>query len=111
MSYKDFEQRVTALEQRVKLLESERPGRKLTPIVVSEAGVCGIDPKRNSATCGDANVYRYQKGCRGTACTQIYEDYYRSYRKKRIEELESQEFLVTDKGAQRLKDLSEKSDG
>ncbi len=60
--------RLTALEERVESLEGERPGRKKLPIVVSQEGVCGVDPGIDSASCPFASLYRRQKGCKGTAC-------------------------------------------
>jgi hypothetical protein len=63
------EQRLTALEQRVEVLESERPGRKPRPLLaIRQRGVCGIDPTRDSGDCPDASIYRYQSGCHGDAC-------------------------------------------
>lgn len=78
-----IEDRITALEKRVEFLEKERPGRRMKPNVVSQAGVCGIDPGQDSATCANASIYRYQQGCRGTACVTIHRDYYTEYRAKR----------------------------
>jgi hypothetical protein len=77
-----LEERVAALEQRMSTVEAKRPGRKSLPIVVSEAGVCGIDPDRDSASCEDASLYRRQKGCKGTACTNISTAYWANYRSK-----------------------------
>ncbi len=66
---KDLAQRVTALEQRVQTLESNRPGRKAKPmLVLKQKGVCSLDPTRDSATCPDSSIFRYQSGCHGTAC-------------------------------------------
>lgn len=63
------EQRLAAVEQRIHLLESERPGRKPKPLlVIRQRGVCAIDPNRDSATCPEASIYRYQSGCHGDAC-------------------------------------------
>lgn len=63
------EQRLLAVEQRINLLESERPGRKPKPLlVIRQRGVCAIDPNRDSATCPEASIYRYQSGCHGDAC-------------------------------------------
>lgn len=75
--------RVSDLEKRVDALENAKPGRRGVPITVSEKGVCGIDPTCDSATCEKASVYRWQKGCRGTACEKEYKGYYSMYRKKR----------------------------
>jgi hypothetical protein len=76
------EQRVSILESKVASLERARPGRKKVPIIAKKKGVCGINPDRDSSTCEDAGVYRFQQGCRGTACTEINEAYYREYRAK-----------------------------
>ena len=78
----DLADRVARLEAKVELLESERPGRKPKPIVVSIEGVCGINPKQDSTTCPDASLYRYQHGCKGTKCKQINTVYYRARRRK-----------------------------
>jgi hypothetical protein len=72
--------RVEALEERVAALEGERPGRKVLPILVSEPGVCGVDPERRSKNCPDASLYRRRKGCLGTACQQKATEYYEQYR-------------------------------
>ena len=40
---------IARLEKRVEALEPSRPGRKGKPILLSEEGVCGIDPERDSA--------------------------------------------------------------
>lgn len=69
-----------ALEQRVELLERSRPGRKAKPIVVSERGVCGVDPDRDSSDCPDASLYRRNKGCLGTSCQRISDAYYAARR-------------------------------
>ena len=74
--------RLISLEERVATLEGGRPGRKPLPIVVSESGVCGIDPDRDSATCPDASLYRHQKGCKGDKCVKITTDYYDRYRRE-----------------------------
>jgi hypothetical protein len=77
-----MEARVTRLEEQVTHLLGGRPGRKPKPIVVSETGVCGIDPERDSTTCGDASLYRFQKGCKGTKCEAINTEYYDTYRRE-----------------------------
>ena len=77
-----LEQRVVALETKVELLEKERPGRRVKPNVISQEGVCGLDPTRNSAECTDASIYRYQQGCRGDCCDTINTTYYKKYRAK-----------------------------
>lgn len=73
--------RIERLERDVEFLKKERPGRKPLPILVSEKGVCGLDPSRDSATCQDATIYRWQRGCLGTACEAKNRDYYDEYRK------------------------------
>jgi hypothetical protein len=77
------EARLASLEQRVRTLEGGRPGRKALPILVSEEGVCGIDPDSDSTICPHASLYRHQKGCRGTRCAEITAEYYRDYRAAR----------------------------
>lgn len=76
-------QRVTALEEQVTLLLKARPGRQLRPVLVSEDGVCGIDPTRDSSDCEDASLWRRSKGCKGESCVTISSEYYKSYRAKR----------------------------
>jgi hypothetical protein len=68
--------RITSLEKRVEALEKSRSGRRGKPIVVTERGVCGIDPDRDSATCPDASLYRRNQGCMGTACRAKASKYY-----------------------------------
>jgi hypothetical protein len=77
------EDRIAALEQRVSLLERERPGRRLRPNVTSQSGVCGINTDCDSKKCPDASIYRYQQGCLGDKCVKINRDYYTAYREKR----------------------------
>lgn len=72
--------RLARIEARLDALEAERPGRKGLPIVVSEEGVCGIDPERDSASCPNASLWRKQKGCQGTACLEKAAAYFSSYR-------------------------------
>jgi hypothetical protein len=79
----DLHRRITALEQQVEQLQSNRPGRKRVPIVVSSRGVCGIDPDRNSERCPDATVYRRQQGCMGEACMKVSSEYYKKIRSER----------------------------
>lgn len=51
------------------VVESERPGRKPKPMLaLRQRDVCAIDPSRDSTTCPDASIYRYQTGCHGAAC-------------------------------------------
>ena len=75
----DMEARLTSLEKRVRTLEGSRPGRKILPIVVSEEGVCGVDPERDSSLCTDASVYRRQKGCKGISCKAKAREYHVEY--------------------------------
>ena len=57
------------IQARLSTLESQRPGRKPKPILAyKERDVCGIDPERDSETCPDASIYRYQSGCWGAKC-------------------------------------------
>ena len=76
-----LERRIQQLEKDIEFLMKGRPGRKPLPILVSEPGVCGIDPSRDSSKCPDATIYRYQKGCKGIACEARNRDYYQGYRK------------------------------
>ena len=78
----DLQEQVADLRERVLKIESSRPGRKGTPVIVSEKGVCGLDPACDSETCERASVYRWQKGCRGTACAEKNSAYYSDYRRK-----------------------------
>jgi len=75
------EARLARIEARLDALEGQRPGRKAKPVIVSEEGVCGIDPDRNSAVCKDASLWRRQKGCQGTACVRVASEYYGERRK------------------------------
>lgn len=81
MSEPSTDARLTALEQRVAALEGGRPGRKRMPILVSEDGVCGVEPDSDSETCPYASIYRRQKGCKGTACVNKATSYYAGYRR------------------------------
>jgi hypothetical protein len=83
MSATNLALRVTALEERVELLEKGRSGRRGKPIMCSVEGICGVDPSRESSTCPDASLYRRQKGCLGTACVEKASEYYQDYRKNR----------------------------
>ena len=78
----DLEERVAKVEEDIAFLSKTRPGRKPKPIVTSAAGVCGVDPTRDSSTCTDASVYRRQKGCLGEACVALNREYYQGYRQK-----------------------------
>jgi hypothetical protein len=82
----DQEARIKRLEAQVENLSSTRPGRKRMPIVVSHQGVCGVDPKMDSAACPYASVYRRQQGCLGDACMRASSTYYREYRSNRSTE-------------------------
>ena len=73
---KSYETRIASLEARVESLEKKRPGRKAMPILVSEEGVCGVDPDGPSLTCPHASLYRRNKGCRGEACVLLSQKYY-----------------------------------
>jgi hypothetical protein len=84
------EDRIKMLELRVDFLESQRPGRKLTPIVASIPEICGVDPSCDSRSCDMASLYRYQRGCRGISCSQVYSSYYDTYRKTYKERRKSQ---------------------
>jgi len=81
-----LETRVARLEEQVARLEGGRSGRKALPILVSQAGVCGVDPDSDDSTCPFASIYRHQKGCRGTACTTLSSEYYKQYRKNRAQD-------------------------
>jgi hypothetical protein len=77
------EARLTKLEEQVETLMAGRPGRRPLPVIVSEEGVCGVNPDSDSASCPHASVYRRQKGCLGTACQAKTEEYYAEYRASR----------------------------
>lgn len=83
-----LEQRIEELESRLTQLESRRPGRPAMPIQVSEEGVCGLNPECDSTECENASIYRFQKGCRGWACTRINREYYATYRAQKRGEAE-----------------------
>lgn len=90
-----LEQQTTALVQRVNTLEGARPGRKAKPMVsLRVKGVCAIDPTRDSATCPDHSIFRYQKGCHGTACLKEQQDAYER-RKTRKELTEAKPVKVS----------------
>lgn len=95
---------VNDLRERVEALESTKVGRKKKALLrPHEVGVCALneDPESevnsppcfDSATCPDSSIYRYQQGCRGTACVEKNHDYYVEYRakKKQKEEVDSDE--------------------
>lgn len=79
----DVETRLATLEAKVEALEGGRSGRKAMPIIVSAAGICGVDPSIDSSTCPHASLYRRQKGCQGAACAQKSSEYYAAYRAER----------------------------
>ena len=79
-----LEARVASIERKVAALEGERPGRKALPIIVSEMGVCGVDPESDSTTCPHASLYRRRKGCLGVSCTAKAADYYDEYRSRPV---------------------------
>jgi hypothetical protein len=70
------------LEKRVEALEKHRSGRKGRHIVVSEEGVCGLAPERDSITCPEASLYRRNQGCMGEACMKKASKYYSDRRAK-----------------------------
>lgn len=82
-----IEERITDLEERVESLEKQkRPGRKASPMLApNQPGVCALDPECDSALCEQKSVFRYQQGCRGTACVDKNRSYYAEYRKSRRE--------------------------
>lgn len=73
-----LEDRVTVLEDEVERLKTkQQPGRKKVPMLAPhQPGVCGLDPDCDSAECEQFSVYRYQQGCRGTACVGRNREYY-----------------------------------
>lgn len=80
----DLDQWRAEVEARLKALEAVKArGRQARKILVSEEGICGLDPERYSATCPDANLYRHRQGCRGTACKNKATAYYKSRRVER----------------------------
>jgi hypothetical protein len=78
--------RLASLEERVASLESSRSGRRALPILVSETGVCGVDPESESSTCPHASIYRRQKGCMGTRCMEVARESYAMHRQKKAVE-------------------------
>jgi hypothetical protein len=79
----NIEVRVAKLEKTVEAIQKGRSGRRGKPILVSIEHVCGVDPKRDSAKCPDASLYRRQKGCLGDACIKKSSQYYSEYRQER----------------------------
>ena len=84
----DLNTQVASLRNEVKhlrfLVESlikgrKKPGRK-PKLLVEEArycvDVCALDPDSDSSECESSGVYRYQQGCRGTACVAKHSAYY-----------------------------------
>jgi hypothetical protein len=62
----------------------QKPGRKAKLMVQTNSpGVCGLDPDRDDTTCPDAGVYRYQQGCKGTACVAANTAYYANRRRQK----------------------------
>lgn len=90
-AFTELSNRMAALEQAVMDIKSSKPGRKGKPLLTSEVGVCGLDPTRDSAQCQDSTIYRYQQGCRGTACVEINRNYYNDYRAKQRAALTEEE--------------------
>ena len=37
-------------------------------LAIRQRDVCALDPTRDSHTCPDSSIYRYQSGCHGAAC-------------------------------------------
>jgi len=91
LSTEELVEQVEALQEQVEQLKASRPGRRAKKIVVSERGVCGVDPTRDAATCPDASLYRRQLGCLGTACVGLASEYYRNYRSKNKDMVEDDE--------------------
>lgn len=75
----DLRRDVDALMKRVESLEASRPGRKAKPMIaLRQHDVCAIDPDRDSTTCEDASIFRYQMGCHGALCrAKQHESYVR----------------------------------
>jgi hypothetical protein len=74
--------RLSALEKRISVLESERPGRKPQPLLaIRQRGICGLDPSRDSAKCKESSIYRYQNGCHGDACR---EKQHKAYERRKL---------------------------
>jgi len=71
--------RLASLEARVAALEKPKVG----PVLVSEEGICGVEPAIDSATCPYGSLYRRRKGCLGTRCVQASAEYYTQYRAER----------------------------
>lgn len=93
----NLEERVLNLEIVVAHLMKERPGRKPVPILVSEYGVCGLNPDQDSSTCTNASLYRRQKGCLGDACRNKSAAYYQEYRaKERLNKKSVQEVTINE---------------
>jgi hypothetical protein len=82
MTEENVETRLARLEANVATLMGARPGRRALPVVVKEAGVCGVSPQIDSASCPYASLYRRQKGCLGDACVIKSAEYYAERRKQ-----------------------------
>lgn len=94
--------RISALEKRITVLESERPGRKPQPLLaIRQRGICGLDPSRDSATCPEASIYRYQNGCHGDACRAKQHNAYE--RRKTRKEAEAKRVTRAQKRAAKKK--------
>src|SRR4249919_2133601 len=80
----DLGQKVDALTKRVDALEASRPGRKAKPMLyLKQHGVCALDAERDSTTCPDASIFRYQQGCHGHACRAVQHASYVRRKNKR----------------------------
>ena len=81
----DLRDEVDALNIRI---EAAKTGKRRTRVpLVSEVNVCGLHPEIDSAVCPNANVYRFQQGCMGTACVEKNRQYYADRRaRKRAEQ-------------------------
>lgn len=77
------EDRLDQLETDVAILKKNKPGRRAKVLSnLRQPGVCALHDEMDSAECPDANVYRHQQGCRGTACVVANQAYYEEYRAK-----------------------------
>lgn len=77
------EERLDQLEEDVASLKKNKPGRRAKVLTnLRQSGVCALHEDMDSAECPDANVYRHQQGCRGTACVKANQEYYAEYRAK-----------------------------
>jgi hypothetical protein len=77
------EERLDVLETEVASLKRNKPGRRAAVLTnLHQPGVCAMHEGIDSAECPNANVYRHQQGCRGTACVRENSEYYAGYRAK-----------------------------